>query len=490
MTAVTKAILIVDDETSMCEMLELAVKKWGHRPRIAQTLKEAIAAAERGRIDCIISDIKLPDGSGVELIQRIKSLPEQPPVILITAFGNTDAAVQAMKLGAFHYVTKPFKLEDLRNHVENALGRSESNTSPQQNNPETLESKDTKDQKTPSQTTTTRTPIIGAAPALQKVQALIARVAKTKTHVLVTGESGTGKELIAREIHFGGVLKDQPFVAVNCGAIPENLIESELFGHKRGSFTGAVGDKEGLFKVADKGTIFLDEIGELPLSMQVKLLRVLQDKTIRPVGSNEDYKIDVRVISATNRNLEEAISKGTFREDLYYRLNVINIKSPPLRDRREDIPTLVDHFIKKYSVTSGKTVTGIAPDALNTLMHYPFPGNIRELENIIERSMALEGSTLISLESLPNDVQRYAKQAESVATNNKTVTPHNSFILAAREHLMSGPVNLTELINEIERAYINEALLKTDRSIERTAKLLGLTVRNLKLQAQKLNIPL
>ncbi|HRK01614.1 MAG TPA: sigma-54 dependent transcriptional regulator, partial [Oligoflexia bacterium] len=379
MATESKAILIIEDEASMVEMLEMALKKWGYRVRVARNLHDGLAAVERGRVDLVLSDIKLPDGSGIDILGRVNTLPERPPVIFMTAFGSAESAVQAMKLGATNYISKPFKLEALRELLQESLKKHHEvgDTGATGSVVNKIEE--------PLTATSgakrgefSRSNIIGQSKALRELFQLVDRVAKTKTNILVTGESGTGKELVARAIHAGGPLKNTPFVAVNCGAIPETLIESELFGHKRGSFTGAVADKEGLFQVANGGTIFLDEVGELPMSMQVKLLRVLQDRTLRPVGGTEDIKVDVRVISATNRDLEQEIARGKFREDLYYRLNVIHIKSPPLRSRKEDIPLLVDFFIKKFGLSIGKTIKTISAAAMNALMHYDFPGNVRE----------------------------------------------------------------------------------------------------------------
>jgi two-component system response regulator PilR (NtrC family) len=471
--AETKAILVVDDEPSMLEMLEVALKKWGYRVKLAKNLKEGIAAVERGRLDLVLTDIKLPDGTGVDILNRVKTLPEHPPVLLMTAFGNTEAAVQAMKHGAFYYVTKPFKLEELKILIERAL----TDEALKKEN-ETLKTEVKKEFSVNS--------IVGKTKIMKDLFELIERVAGTKTNVLITGESGTGKELVARAIHYGGPLKNKPFVAVNCGAIPENLIESEMFGHKRGSFTGAVSDKDGLFRVADGGSIFLDEVGELPMSMQVKLLRVLQDRSFRPVGSTENVKVDVRVISATNRNLEEGIVKGTFREDLYYRLNVINIRTPALRERREDIPELIEHFLRKFSLGMGKAISTLSSAAMQAVLSYDFPGNVRELENTMERAVALEGSGEISLESLPPTLQKLTSRdhkATAAPVANSAQPPKASAI-----NFEKGAVNLEKIVGEIEKEYILKALEKTGGVKKKAAELLGITFRSIRYRIAKYGI--
>ena len=482
--AESKAVLVVDDEPSMCEMLEVALKKWGYRVKLAKNLREAIAAVERGRIDGVLSDIKLPDGTGVELLHRMKTLPEKPPVLLMTAFGNTESAVEAMKLGAFYYITKPFKLEELRLLLERAL----TGGSLKKENDALVQ--DIKKEFSAHS-------MIGKSKSMKTLFELIDRVSKTKTNILITGESGTGKELVARAIHYGGPLKNKPFVAVNCGAIPETLIESEMFGHKRGSFTGAVVDKDGLFRVADGGSIFLDEVGELPMSMQVKLLRVLQDRSFRPVGGTEDVKVEVRVISATNRDLEDGIAKATFREDLYYRLNVINIKTPALRDRKEDIPELIDHFLRKFALGMGKSVSAVSEGAMKSLIAYDFPGNVRELENTMERAMALEGGAEISRESLPPSMQKIGElpppeTANAPAGGTAASLPGSAAAgrrwESAGTSLERGSVNLEKLVGDLEREYILKALEKTGGVKKKAAELLGITFRSIRYRIAKYGI--
>lgn len=321
--------------------------------------------------------------------------------------------------------------------------------------------------------------MIGKSKLMKELFSMIDRVAKAKTNILITGESGTGKELVARAIHFNSPWKEKPFVAVNCGAIPENLIESELFGHKRGSFTGAVSDKEGLFKVADGGTIFLDEVGELPLTMQVKLLRVLQDKALRPVGGTETIKVDARVISATNRNLDEAIVKGTFRDDLYYRLNVIQIKTPALRNRKEDLNDLIEYFLKKFNQSMKKNIKGVNKAALAVMFNYDWPGNVRELENTIERSMTLENENEITLDSLSSNLTGYLAPTKALA--------HDGFE-DAETALARGNVQLEEIVGKIEKEYILKALEKTGGVKKKAAELLGVTFRSFRYRLAKYGI--
>lgn len=314
--------------------------------------------------------------------------------------------------------------------------------------------------------------ILGESVPVKKLREMISKVAPTKANILITGESGTGKELIAREIHFSGPLKEQAFVTINCGAIPENLMESEMFGHKRGSFTGAIADKEGLFQTAHKGTIFLDEVGELPLAIQVKLLRVLQDRSFRPVGGNENRTVDVRVISATNRDLEAMVARGQFREDLYYRLNVINIHSPPLRDRKGDIPLLVKYFLKKFSAIQGKKDIRITERAMEFLSQYNFPGNIRELQNLLERAVALESGTQVDLGSFPEAAGHSEQGAAKVEKN-------------ANDFFSNGPINLDKIVVDLERQYIEGALSRCNGIKKEAAKLLGITLRSLRYRMIK-----
>lgn len=347
-----------------------------------------------------------------------------------------------------------------------------------------------------------KTNLIGKSPAIESLMQMVNRLAATKTNVLIIGESGTGKELVARLIHEMGPLKNNPFIPVNCGAIPENLIESEMFGHKKGSFTGAVADKNGLFQAADRGTLFLDEVGELPLGMQVKLLRALQERTIRKVGGTDDVTVDVRIIAATNRDLEAAVAKGTFREDLYYRLNVILVRTPPLRERKSDIPILVDHFLKKVGKRLGKDMKGIETATLKVFQAYEWPGNVRELENVIERAVALEGSQKISVHSLPPAFQQKAKEVlsqqdleEETPKTSKKSSAHSQWLKIEGNEIKlpypdfsKGKVHLDKILNEVEKTYLLAALQTAGGVKKKAAEVLGITFRSIRYRLKKLKI--
>ena len=466
-------ILVVEDESSLREMLEVALKRTGHKARFSATLKSGLSELEKGGIDIVLTDVKLPDGSGLDILARAKTVPERPPVLIMTAFGSTDMAVEAMKLGAFHYLTKPFKLEELNL----LIGRALSDAALHKEN-QTLKKEAKKQFSVES--------MVGTSKAMKDLQSLIDRVGQTKSNVLVTGESGTGKELIARALHYSGTLRSKPFVTVNCGAIPETLMESEMFGHKRGSFTGAVAEKEGLFHVSDGGSIFLDEVGELPPGIQVKLLRVLQDRSFRPVGGTESTKVDVRVISATNRNLEEMVAKGEFREDLYYRLNVINIQTPALRERKEDVPQLVEHFLTKFSLGMGKNITRVAPAAMDILKEYEFPGNIRELQNILERAVALEGHAEITVESLPPHLKKRKAPGVSIPSLATTgIVTAASSVPQAEDPFQAGPVDLEARVGEIERFYLLKSMDRAKGVKKEAARLLGISFRSFRYRLAK-----
>ena len=364
-------ILVVDDEASIREFLEIMLKRDNYEVKTADNGQKALKLIEQEQFDVVITDLQMPKVSGLELLKKIKERGDETAVLVITAFGSTESAVEAMRLGAFDYITKPFKIDEIKTRLKNAV---KSHTLVHENRVmrSELKKKYSYDN------------ILGATPAMEKLYEMIERVAETKSNVLISGESGTGKELIAKAIHFNGPLKDQPFVTVNCGAIPENLLESEMFGHKKGSFTGAIADKVGLFKVADGGTIFLDEIGELPLALQVKLLRVIQEGTFRPVGSTEDIQVQVRIISATNKDLAHEVQEKQFREDLFYRMNVIQIHAPNLRDRKDDIPMLAEFFLEKYNKELGRNIQKISKEAMDLFLKYSWPGNVREFGNCSE----------------------------------------------------------------------------------------------------------
>ncbi|OAQ21182.1 sigma-54-dependent transcriptional regulator [Thermosulfurimonas dismutans] len=438
-------ILIVDDDPSFREFLSLFLKKEGYQVLVSQNGKEALTILKRKRPHLILLDLRMPEMEGLEFLEIIRKRGIDVPVIVITAYASLDSAVRAKKEGAFDYVPKPFKLETLRNKINEALRLPSVEEAP----PKEFMG------------------IVGQSPPMRRLFVLLPKVAQAESNVLITGESGTGKELVARAIHELSPRKNKPFLVVNCGGIPASLLESELFGYKSGAFTGATKDKPGLFALAHQGTIFLDEIGDLPPELQVKLLRVVENKTFTPLGSTKEVKVDVRIISATNKNLEEEVRAGRFREDLYFRLNVLSIHLPPLRERKEDIPLLVNHFLKKYARKMKKDVQGISEYALKALMEYDFPGNIRELENIIERSVALESGPLILPESLD-------------LSFSKKSLPERNFPILPEEGL-----NLEAYLASIEKSLLKQALEKTGGNREAAAKLLGLSTRSLRYRLQK-----
>jgi two-component system response regulator PilR (NtrC family) len=449
-------ILVVDDERSMQEFLEIFFRREGFDVLTAGDVDSALLAIESDDFDVVIADVQMPQRNGLDLLRGAKEIAPETVVIMITAFATTETAIAAMKEGAYDYITKPFKVDELRLVVEKALEKK-------------LLTSENRRLRTELRSQVSKRTLVGNSSAMQRIYELIARVADTKTNVLISGESGTGKELVARAIHASSDRREHPFVAVNCGAIPENLLESELFGHVKGAFTGAVQNKAGLFEAADGGTLFLDEVGELPQGLQVKLLRALQDKKIRRVGGTSDRTVDVRILSATNRRLEEELGAGHFREDLYYRLNVIQIPVPALRERTEDIPLLVCHFVDKHASELGKSVSGLADGAMERLLTYPFPGNVRELENVIERAVALARDSLIDVDALPPTV------------------------IAAGEHggsrrIPAEGVQLDELVNEFERGLLLEALERTGGVKKRAAQLLGVSFRSFRYRLEKLGL--
>src|SRR2546429_5420909 len=381
-------ILVVDDERSMRELLAIVLRREGYEVLLAENGKSAVATLERESVDLLISDIKMPDLSGVEVLRAAKQIDKNILGIMITAFASTDTAVEAMRLGACDYLSKPFDVDLLRMKVR-----------------EKIENRHLRQENVLLKRTLGLTHqfsnIIGRSENMLDVFKMIETVARTNSTILLTGESGTGKGLVAQAIHFHSLRRDRPVVAVNCGALPEALLESELFGHMRGSFTGAEANKKGLIEVADHGTVFLDEIGEMSAVMQVKLLRVLQERKFRRVGGLEELQADIRVIAATNQDLTRLIAEGRFREDLFYRINVIPISLPPLRERREDIPLLAEHFVAKYAEQMDKEITSISHEAMDLLVHHEWPGNIRELENVMERAVALEPTPAVLPDSLP-----------------------------------------------------------------------------------------
>jgi two-component system response regulator PilR (NtrC family) len=402
----------------------------------------------------------MPKMDGIAVLERIKEIVPETIVIMITAFASTDTAVQAMKKGAYDYITKPFKIDEVKLIIRNALEKK------------ALE-KENILLKRLVETTYSFDKIIGQSPKMLAIYELMEKVAPTKTNILITGESGTGKELVARAIHFNSSRKDKAFVTLNCGAIPENLLESELFGHVKGAFTGAMYNKRGLFEVADGGSILLDEIGELPLSMQVKLLRIIQDKEFIRVGGTEPIKVDVRIVSASNKDLEEAAREKRFREDLYYRLNVIQIKLPLLRERKEDIPVLAKHFFKKYVQELDKDITDISPDAMKLLVNYDYPGNVRELQNIIERAVALETNNTLTAENL----ESYMDEQRGIKSIDESIFD-----------IPSEGIDLEKVVDDLERNLLIKALQRAKGVKKKAADLLNINFRSIRYRLEKYGI--
>lgn len=453
-------ILVVDDEASIRDFFEIMLKKEGYEITSVEDGQKALDILKNKNFDMIISDLQMPNLTGIELLKEVKIQSPDMVFLMVTAFGTTDTAVEAMKLGAYDYITKPFKVDEVRINIAQAL----------RNKNLEFENKVLKKELKIEYSFEN---LIGNSEPMHNIFSLIKRVSQTPTNILVTGESGTGKEMIAKAIHYNGLLKEKPFITVNCGAIPESLMESEMFGHKKGSFTGAIVDKTGLFEAANGGTLFLDEIGELPLSIQVKLLRAIQERIIRRVGAVEDTSIDVRIIAATNRDLSEMVDQKTFRQDLYYRLNVINIESPSLRERKDDIPILIQHFIKKYNHKLGKSVQSISKEALDVLMSYNYPGNIRELENLIERTIALEAGAAILPESLPPMINS-GNQKRLVSSKDIEVT--------------SDGIELDKIIGQIEKELLVKAIHVSNGVKKRAARLLNISFRSMRYRVEKYNL--
>ncbi|MFA6283358.1 MAG: sigma-54 dependent transcriptional regulator [Desulfurivibrionaceae bacterium] len=452
-------ILVVDDEPSMREFLTILLDKNGHAPHAAASGAEALALLQQHQFDLIISDIRMPGLSGLALLENVKQQDLSVPVVLITAYASPEDAVLAMKNGAYDYITKPFKVDDILSVIKSAL--------------------ESRQEKRPAQARDSFAGIIGKSPEMLKIYDLIQRIGPTQANVLIYGESGTGKELVAQAIHQHSKVAENAFVPITCSAIPENLIESELFGHAKGSFTGAIANKTGLFELANNGSAFLDEIGELSPLIQTKLLRVLQEREFKKVGGTETIKVKVRIISATNKNLEEEVMAGRFREDLFYRLAVVPIRMPPLRERKGDVPLLVDHFLKKYSALFGKEVQQISSYALKVLMDYDFPGNVRELENIVERGVALESSNIILPESLTLSGHRLGRApgSEQAGENDSMAMEEAAFDLG-----------LEQYITDIEKRLIQIALSRTNNSRMKAAALLKMSFRSFRYKAKKYNI--
>jgi len=431
-------ILIIDDETPSREALVLLLKSANYNVKGAGSGKEAFELLAEDEFDIIITDLFLPDLDGIDILKRVKSVSPAIEVILITGHASAETAVRAMKEGAFDYITKPLNLDELRIIINKSVEKRQLLNENVYLRKQLLDKFEFAN-------------IIGASPAMQKVFNRMKRIIKTDSTVLIMGESGTGKEIVAKALHFNGHRKDKPFVAVHCGAIPENLLESELFGHTKGAFTGAIKDKIGKFESANKGTIFLDEIGTMPMHLQTKILRVLQEQEVERVGSTRPIKLDVRVISATNQNLEEEVKAGNFRDDLFYRLNVIPLNLPPLRDRVEDLLPLVKHFLRKNCKEMKRPMMTLTKEALEALEFYSWPGNVRELENIVERTVALTEGDQITPEDLPSAIRT-----------------------GASTRVIERGVDLPKTISEIERKMIRDALDLSDGVKAKAAQMLNL----------------
>jgi len=452
-----KAVLIVDDEADIRELLVLTLSRMGVDADSASTIQEAREALKSRTYDLCLTDMRLPDGDGLELLRHIAENYGNTPVAVITAYGSTENAVAALKAGAFDYLAKPIKLEQLRPLVMSALKLPR----PTQQRRASI-----------GETSPPGGPrLLGESSPIQKSREMIGKLARSQAPVYITGESGSGKEVAARLIHLGSARADAPFIAVNCGAIPENLMESEFFGYKRGAFTGADADKIGYLQAAEKGTLFLDEVGDLPLAMQVKLLRVIQEKKVRPVGDTKEEPIDVRIISATHRSLAEQVDAGEFRQDLFYRLNVIELKMPSLREIPEDIPLMVQQVLERLARQSGTSPPVITEEAMLALRRYDFPGNVRELENILERALALCTENTITATDL------YLTHG-----NNREKAPQLDGSLGTRG------LPLHEFLDQIEREAIMKALEATRFNKTAAAKLLGITFRSLRYRLDRLGI--
>jgi two-component system response regulator PilR (NtrC family) len=450
-------VLVMDDEASMRELLEIILGNAGYAVTSVPNLQEAYHALSHEAVDVVVTDLRMGNerAAGMNLLAWLRQQPATTPAIMITAHGSIETAIEAMKLGAFDYIMKPFKNDEMRLLVKRAVEHGvllRENAALR------------KDQESLGQIDN----IIGKSAAIQNVLDMVRRVASLPSTVAIHGESGTGKELVARAIHQLSDRAEKPFVAVNCGGIPENLLESELFGHKKGSFTGAIEDKEGLFVVADGGTLFLDEIGEMPPSLQVKLLRILDNSRVMPVGGVAETPVDVRIISATNRDLDQLVQQGKFRADLYYRLNVIPIHMPPLREHAEDIPLLARYFISSHTARMGRSPLGISPEAVEALSAFRWSGNVRELENVLERAVALCAGDRIGLADLPRNVQNFLAVPSTFPTD-----------------LPTEGVDLEALVAELEINLIKQALQRGKYSHKRAAELLGLTPRSLRYRLQK-----
>ncbi len=453
-------VLVVDDEESLAEFLEIFLHKEGFAVTTTTSGEEAVRLASGDvPFDLVLTDLMMPGVDGLEVLSRVKERSPHTEVVMMTAYATADTAIEAMQRGAYDYVQKPFKVDELRVVLDRALGRRRL----------VLENQDLRQRVTAADGGPFAR-IVGRSPAIQEVLEVIRRVADTRTSVLITGESGTGKELLARALHDASGRRDAPFIAVNCGAIPEALMESELFGHVKGAFTSAHAAKQGMFQAASGGTLFLDEIAELPIHLQVKLLRALQERRVRPVGATAEIPVDVRVVAATNADLEELVAAGDFREDLYYRLNVIRIKAPPLRERPEDIILIARRLLARFSEDTGKNIRDLDPTVVDVLVGYDFPGNVRELENVLERAVAFETTSRITLPSLPREILDRSRRGAP---------------LDAIARLPPEGLDLEDLLAKIERKLLRQALERSGGNRTEAARLLGISFRAIRYKLDK-----
>ncbi|HID29724.1 MAG TPA: sigma-54-dependent Fis family transcriptional regulator [Desulfobacterales bacterium] len=455
-------LLVVDDDLSMREMLEVMLASEGYDVECAEDGTKAVRMLEKKDYDLILCDIRMGAVGGLDVLRQAKSRRSQTVVIMISAFATTETAVEAMNQGAYDYIPKPFKVDEVKQTIRNALERR------------TLEcEKEVLDAELKK--TYHFGDIVGNSPAMMRIYNTIKQVSDTRTNVLITGESGTGKELFARAIHDNSARKDRPFTVIHCGGIPETLMESELFGHRKGAFTGAIDHKEGLFQASDGGTAFLDEVAELTPAIQVKILRVVQEKAFKPVGETQDVEVDVRIISATNKNLEDEVIAGNFREDLFYRLNVIHVDIPPLRERMDDLPAIAQHFLEKYAREMGKSIHKLSSYALTMLARYDFPGNVRELENMIERSVALATTNIILPESLALSTYKRREKSTRKRELSDFDIPPTGF-------------DLDSMLADVERGYLLKALEMTGGVKQKAAESLGISFRSLRYRLEKLGL--
>ena len=467
-----KQILVVDDEPNLRRVLSAQLERDGYDVHTSEDGEQALTLLTEHHIDLVITDLRMPKLDGMELLRRISALEDPMPVVMITAHGTVDTAVEALKMGAFDYITKPFDQEDVRTIVRKAV-RTQDLSATEASRPSLVGGLEGG-----------RYGIIGQSPSLVELYAVLDRVADTPTTVLVTGESGTGKELVARALHENSSRRDKPFIKVNCAAIPRDLMESELFGYERGAFTGAVGSKPGRFELASGGTLFLDEIGSIPVEMQVKLLRALQESEFERVGGVKTIRVDVRLVAATNTDLKKEIAAGGFREDLYYRLNVVPMRLPPLRERREDVPLLVQHFVRKFDARLSKNVTRIEPEALQILIDHPWPGNIRELENVIERAVLFcDGDALRPID-LPSELNLRTPEpppATSAPTPKSPLPAGPSQSDGLKEQVKAA-------MSRLERELIVKALEQTGGNVTHAARLLKISRKGLQLKMKELGL--